>query len=162
MFRIFNCLTNEHDWRLVLVAALICLLASLVAINVFQLARASGGRQRAVWIGTAGLATGCGIWATHFVAMLAYDPGFAVGFDIALTATSFFAAALITTAGLAVAIYVPHRFAGLIGGAIIGGAIIADQARRGNAIEYCMQRYRSYDPESMTYMGFDGLRHPCP
>ena len=49
-----------------------------------------------------------------------------------------------------------------IGAAIIGGAIIADQARRGNAIEYCMQRYRSYDPESMTYMGFDGLRHPCP
>jgi len=50
-----------------------------------------------------------------------------------------------------------------IGAAIIGGAIIADQARRrDDAIEYCMQRYRSYDPESMTYMGFDGLRHPCP
>ena len=49
-----------------------------------------------------------------------------------------------------------------IGAAIIGGAIIADQARRGSAIEYCMQRYRSYDPESMTYLGFDGLRHPCP
>jgi hypothetical protein len=51
----------------------------------------------------------------------------------------------------------------IIGGAIIGGAIIADQARRrDDAIAYCMQRYRSYDPESMTYMGFDGLRHPCP
>ena len=49
-----------------------------------------------------------------------------------------------------------------IGAAIIGGAIIADQARRRDAIEYCMERYRSYDPESMTYLGFDGLRHPCP
>jgi hypothetical protein len=27
---------------------------------------------------------------------------------------------------------------------------------------YCMQRYRSYDPASGTYLGYDGLRHPCP
>jgi BA14K-like protein len=27
---------------------------------------------------------------------------------------------------------------------------------------YCAQRYRSYDPASGTYLGFDGLRHPCP
>jgi BA14K-like protein len=26
---------------------------------------------------------------------------------------------------------------------------------------YCAQRYRSYDPASGTYLGFDGLRHPC-
>jgi hypothetical protein len=27
---------------------------------------------------------------------------------------------------------------------------------------YCAQRYRSYDPASGTYLGFDGLRHSCP
>jgi hypothetical protein len=26
----------------------------------------------------------------------------------------------------------------------------------------CAQRYRSYDPRSGTFLGFDGLRHPCP
>ena len=26
---------------------------------------------------------------------------------------------------------------------------------------YCAQRYRSYDPASGTYLGYDGLRHPC-
>jgi hypothetical protein len=26
---------------------------------------------------------------------------------------------------------------------------------------YCAQRYRSWDPASRTYLGFDGLRHPC-
>jgi hypothetical protein len=26
----------------------------------------------------------------------------------------------------------------------------------------CRQRYRSYDPASGTYLGYDGLRHPCP
>jgi hypothetical protein len=25
----------------------------------------------------------------------------------------------------------------------------------------CAQRYRSYDPVSGTYLGYDGLRHPC-
>jgi hypothetical protein len=27
---------------------------------------------------------------------------------------------------------------------------------------YCQQRYRSYDPSSGTYLGYDGVRHPCP
>jgi len=31
-----------------------------------------------------------------------------------------------------------------------------------DAVTYCMQTYRSYDPASGTYQGFDGLRHPCP
>lgn len=26
----------------------------------------------------------------------------------------------------------------------------------------CAQIYRSYDPASGTYLGYDGLRHPCP
>jgi hypothetical protein len=29
-------------------------------------------------------------------------------------------------------------------------------------VSYCMQRYRSYDPSSGTYLGNDGQRHPCP
>jgi hypothetical protein len=31
-----------------------------------------------------------------------------------------------------------------------------------DAAAYCMQTYRSYDPQSGTYLGYDGLRHPCP
>jgi len=27
---------------------------------------------------------------------------------------------------------------------------------------YCIQRYKSYDPGSGTYLGYDGQRHPCP
>ena len=26
----------------------------------------------------------------------------------------------------------------------------------------CAQRFRSYDPRSGTYLGYDGYRHPCP
>jgi len=31
-----------------------------------------------------------------------------------------------------------------------------------DAVAYCIQTYRSYDLASGTYLGFDGLRHPCP
>ena len=32
----------------------------------------------------------------------------------------------------------------------------------GGDAAYCAQRYRSYDPASGTYLGYDGIRHPCP
>ncbi len=70
--------------------------------------------------------------------------------------------------------------AGAVAGGIIGG-IIASQGGFGYpptypypyyqpypiypgnpAIGYCMSRVRSYDPYSMTYLGYDGYRHPCP
>jgi hypothetical protein len=28
--------------------------------------------------------------------------------------------------------------------------------------DYCAQRFKSYDPASGTYLGYDGIRHPCP
>jgi hypothetical protein len=31
-----------------------------------------------------------------------------------------------------------------------------------DAVAYCMSRFRSYNPATGTYTGFDGLQHPCP
>lgn len=78
--------------------------------------------------------------------------------------------------------------AGLAAGAIIGGVLAAPYYYGGepyyaygggpyyapapgyyaqpyggdDAVAYCMQRYRSYDPRSGTFLGNDGYRHPCP
>ena len=82
MFRVLTCLTVEHDWRLVGVAAVLCLFASLTAVNLFNRARATAGRARALWIIAAATATGFGIWATHFVAMLAYEPGIPIAYSL--------------------------------------------------------------------------------
>jgi hypothetical protein len=41
--------------------------------------------------------------------------------------------------------------------AVYGGAPVA-----GDAAAYCAQRYRSYDPATGTFLGYDGVRHPCP
>ena len=48
--------------------------------------------------------------------------------------------------------------------AYCGGPAYAPPPRAvgGDAVAYCMQRYRSYDPRSGTYMGYDGIRRACP
>lgn len=55
---------------------------------------------------------------------------------------------------------------GLAAGALVGGALAAQgpvyAAPGGDPVAYCLQRFRSYDPASGTYLGYDGLRHPCP
>jgi hypothetical protein len=44
-----------------------------------------------------------------------------------------------------------------------GGVVaVAPAPVGGDDVAYCMQTYRSYDPASGTYLGYDGLRHPCP
>ena len=125
MYRTLTCLTVEHDWRLVILAGFVCFLASLAAIILFHRARAAAGRARAVWLVTAGTATGCGIWATHFIAMLAYDPGIPVAYSVGPTVLSLLAAAAITSAGLGVALANPGRWAAACGGGIVGAGVAA-------------------------------------
>lgn len=71
-----------------------------------------------------------------------------------------------------------HHHHGFFPGAALGvlGGIIAAQPRYYEPAPvyaapppgydedeaYCMRRFKSYDPESGTYLGFDGYRHPCP
>jgi hypothetical protein len=54
---------------------------------------------------------------------------------------------------------------GLATGAIIGGAIANQQAQaqapNPDWIAYCSQKYRSFDPASGTFLGYDGQRHVC-
>jgi hypothetical protein len=43
-----------------------------------------------------------------------------------------------------------------------GALAPASVAEDPDAVSYCMQTYPTYDPASGTYLGYDGLRHPCP
>jgi hypothetical protein len=40
--------------------------------------------------------------------------------------------------------------------------VAAGPSADGDSVAYCSQRYKSYDPASGTYLGYDGQRHPCP
>ena len=126
MYRILTCLTVEHDWRLVVLAAGVCFLASGVAISLFHRAQVVTGRERLVWLSLDAAAAGFGIWATHFIAMLAYDPGIGAGYNVTLTILSLLIAILITGAGLAIALGdFGHKAVAAIGGAIVGGGVAA-------------------------------------
>jgi hypothetical protein len=67
--------------------------------------------------------------------------------------------------------------AGFAAGALLGGALAsrpyygydygdpdyyAAAPGGGSDDAYCSQRFKSYDPASGTYLGYDGKRHPCP
>jgi len=60
---------------------------------------------------------------------------------------------------------------GLLGGAIAGSAYAEDNGygvqydappAGGDPTAYCLSRFKSYNPATGTYLGYDGLRHPCP
>jgi NO-binding membrane sensor protein with MHYT domain/methyl-accepting chemotaxis protein len=123
MFEIYNCLTTQHDWRLVIIAGLVCLLASLVTVTLLHRAFVAGGNARILWVAIAGAASGCGIWTTHFIAMLAYEPGVPVGYDVWLTLLSLLLACVITGIGYATAVYAPRQWGPAVGGAIVGSGV---------------------------------------
>ena len=113
MFRVLGCITQDHDLRLVVLAGVLCLFACSTAMSLVGRARASDGRTRTLWVAGAGFVAGCGIWATHFVAMLAYQARFPLDYDIALTILSVVIAIALCGAGFALAVMgssaVPRR-----------------------------------------------------
>jgi diguanylate cyclase (GGDEF)-like protein/PAS domain S-box-containing protein len=122
---VFNCLIVEHDWRLVALAAAVCLLTSLVAVGLLHRARAARGSARLFWLLLDAVAAGYGIWATHFMAMLAYNPAIEANYDLALTLLSLAFAVVITGFGLHIALTEASKRAAVAGGAIVGGGIAA-------------------------------------
>jgi diguanylate cyclase (GGDEF)-like protein/PAS domain S-box-containing protein len=125
MFKVYACLTTEHDLRLVAVAAAICLFVSMVGVSMFDRCRAAQGRSRLVWLALVGTSSGFGTWATHFIAMLAYHPSTHASYHLGLTLLSLALAILIIGAGAAIVLIGPSRWYAGIGGAVIGLGIAA-------------------------------------
>jgi diguanylate cyclase (GGDEF)-like protein/PAS domain S-box-containing protein len=122
MLQVYTCITQQHDLRLVIVAGFICFLASYTAFSLLGRAIEAGARARIWWIGAGAFATGSGVWATHFIAMIAFQPNMPVGYLLGPTLVSILIAILISGVGLAVSMM---RSIGmpLLGGAIIGAGI---------------------------------------
>lgn len=123
-----------HDPYLVILAGLISLFSCYTALTLLDHARAAaetgpGTRtgyqwpQRWAWCAAAASVAGCGAWATHFVAMLAWLPGIQIGYDLKLTLLSIIVA--ITGTGMGFSLALSRRAGGLRGGAITGGAVAA-------------------------------------
>ncbi|ODN72208.1 bifunctional diguanylate cyclase/phosphodiesterase [Methylobrevis pamukkalensis] len=120
MLRVLSCLVINHDLRLVILAGLVCFISSFAAVSFLNRAMRATGGAKALWIASGGVCGGFGIWATHFIAMLAYRPGFDLGFELNLTVLSLAAAILMVSVGLGAAAMVRDGQVAILGGAIAG------------------------------------------
>ena len=120
MLRILGCVTTQHDLRLVLLAAGVCLFASLTVIHMLTRMRAAQGRAFHAWLAAAGFVAACGIWGTHFIAMLAFQPGFSVRYDIYETVASALIAFTLCTLAFGLSV---RRHGAWMGGVALGLAI---------------------------------------
>jgi len=115
MFDNLTCL-QQHEPTLLAMAAVIGLLAASTALLLTRWALPPA-RAPLAWIAAAAAVASCGVWSTHFVAILAFDPGLPIGFEPWRTLLSGVIAFVCIGAGLYVAVVLRHQ---LLGGAVTG------------------------------------------
>ena len=76
---------------------------------------------RALWLAAASCTLGGGIWAMHFIAMLAYEISLPMRFDLGLTVLSVVMAMVLSAAGFALSF---SRVGGAVGGMVVGVAVL--------------------------------------
>ncbi|WCP73992.1 bifunctional diguanylate cyclase/phosphodiesterase [Sphingomonas hankookensis] len=122
--RFLTCLTEEHNLALVGLAAWFCLVGSMITIRLLDRIRHAERASRIAWVFLGGAATGATIWCTHFIAMIAYQPGVEVAYEPRLTGISLLLAIL----GSAGALHLTTRRgrpSAALGGALFGLTVSA-------------------------------------
>ena len=81
-------LTGHYETSLVLMSILVAIAASYAALSLAGRVSQSRGRAVGAWIVGGAIAMGSGIWAMHFVGMLAFRLPIPIAFDFSLTLVS--------------------------------------------------------------------------
>jgi len=109
---------------MVAVAFCISALGCFTVVNLLAKVRDASKIQAGFWLPAAALTFGLGVWATHFLAMLAFHPGMEVAYSLPETINSVIIAAVGGLLGLTAWFLAPARWAGvLLGGIILGLSI---------------------------------------
>ncbi len=81
--------TGRYDWVLVLMSVLVASAAAYAALLVSQsMASAMTVASRRLWLLAGSLCLGFGVWAMHFVGMLAFSLPCSTGYDVGITLLS--------------------------------------------------------------------------
>ncbi|WP_426240118.1 bifunctional diguanylate cyclase/phosphodiesterase [Pararhizobium sp. DWP1-1-3] len=121
MIRLVSCITEQHNWALLLVAVCVCAAGNLAAVFMLSRARQCVKAHRNLWLAVAGTVLGGTIWATHFIAMLSYN--IPVTYQITETGLSIVVAVAISCLAAFTALYVPGRQGAVAAGILLGLAI---------------------------------------
>jgi diguanylate cyclase len=81
-------LVSSYSTVLVAFSFVVAILASYTALNMAGRVAGTRGRASALWLVGGSFAMGLGIWAMHFVGMLAFSLPITLGYDIDLTILS--------------------------------------------------------------------------
>jgi NO-binding membrane sensor protein with MHYT domain/CheY-like chemotaxis protein/two-component sensor histidine kinase len=81
-------LTGYYETPLVLISILVAIVASYSALSLAGRVAEATGRTRLAWMLGGAIAMGSGIWAMHFVGMLAFRLPIPVAYDIPITLVS--------------------------------------------------------------------------
>jgi len=127
VFSSMNSLFPAHDPRLLAWAAVVCLVAAYGSTNLLRKSQRHTGVAQAIWISVASVLMGLGIWATHFIGALAWNPGFAISFTPGAIDLSLLVAVLISGAGVALATRGDGIGIRFMGGAVVGLAMASIQ-----------------------------------
>jgi signal transduction histidine kinase/NO-binding membrane sensor protein with MHYT domain/ActR/RegA family two-component response regulator len=122
LFRTLTCITQQHSPWLLAIAVLVCLASAATTMRLYSHGRGLAGPRSYLWLAGGGASGGAGIWATHFVSMLAYQPGLPTGYLAFGTLMSLVIATTGVAAGLMIAAKLDRP---LVGGAMVGLTIAA-------------------------------------
>jgi diguanylate cyclase (GGDEF)-like protein len=125
MQALLTCVTQRHDQQLLLAAALVCWIGIYAASAIATHAARSEGLTRLKWGISSILAAGCTAWATHMIALLAFQPGMASGFEPILTAISLILVIAGIGAGVQLSLGRRSRLRRFAAGVILGLGIAA-------------------------------------
>ncbi|WP_082477036.1 EAL domain-containing protein [Rhizobium sp. Leaf371] len=100
MFTVLECVTDRHDTAITAISAVIASVGMLAFFHLLMRSEESTLARRRNWRIVAAFSAGLSVWATHFVAMLAYEGTVSLRFDFLFTTLS----ALIAIAGFWIAI----------------------------------------------------------
>ena len=86
-----------HHPLFIALSSLTAWLGAWTALDVFRRVRAHVGSLRLAWLAATAVAMGLSIWSMHFIAMLGFNPGAEVRYDVGRTILSLLLA-IATTA----------------------------------------------------------------
>lgn len=120
--RILDCVTADHNPSLVVLATIVALFSGFTFFRVLGHARLQVSNAQIGWSLIAALVAGGGIWATHFIGMLGFQPGAAISYDIGLTLMSAIQAMVFSC--LATLLLLSRSAISALAGALVLGAAI--------------------------------------
>ncbi|HWY21273.1 MAG TPA: diguanylate cyclase [Candidatus Acidoferrum sp.] len=123
---VMTAISGSYDYRLVALSIMLAVFASYATLDLAGRVTSSRGRVRAAWLSAGAAAMGLGIWAMHYVGMLALTMPMPVSYHLPTLTLSLLAA--IAASGMALFVVSRTKMSvwqGIAGSVVMGTGIAA-------------------------------------